>query len=177
MSTTSSWLNPLLEVRESEKHGMGVFARQNIKKGERLAIFGGDIMWIDEIEGLPDPLSDYPMQIEERFVLGRRDAAESEDTDYFNHSCAPCGGFRGQIFLVAMRYIARAEEVTFDYAMVVSKSVGSNIVFSMECRCGAPNCRRIITENDWEIPELQRRYNGFFSQYLQEKVDSLRERS
>jgi SET domain-containing protein len=173
MPTRSSWLNPNLEIRKSSKHQMGVFAKTNLKKGERLAIFGGDIMFIDEINDLPEKQQEYPMQIEERFVLGSRSATEPEDTDFFNHSCEPNSGFKGQIFLVAMRDIKKDEEITFDYAMVVSESVGSSIIFEMECECGSPVCRKRITENDWMLPELQRKYDGYFSQYIQEKIDAV----
>jgi SET domain-containing protein len=173
MSTNSSWIHPYLEVRSSKKHKHGVFAKKSILEGERLAIFGGDIMSIDEIDNLPEELQEYPMQIEERFVIGSRSALNPEDTDFFNHSCEPNCGFRGQIFLVAMRDIIAGEEITFDYAMVVSESLGSDIVFEMECTCGSASCRKIISENDWKKVELQTKYNGYFSQYIQEKIDRL----
>ncbi len=172
MGTKSSWLNPKLLVRRSNVHKRGVFAKRDIKKGERLAIFGGDIMLIDEIDSLPASVQEYPMQIEERFVLGSRNAQDPEDADFFNHSCEPNSGFRGQIFLVAMRHIRAGEEITFDYAMVVSKSVGSDIVFEMKCKCGAKGCRNKITEDDWQMPELQEKYRGYFSEYIQEKIDN-----
>jgi SET domain-containing protein len=175
MSLGRSWMNPKLVVKRSRSHEKGVFAKKAISKGERVAILGGDIMRIAEIERLPMPLRRYPMQIEERFVLGTR-AGEPEDTDYFNHCCNPNTGFRGQVFLVALRNIQVGEEVTFDYAMVVSPSVGCKITFEMTCSCGAPGCRRSITERDWTIPELQDRYRGYFSQYLQEKIDSAQKR-
>jgi uncharacterized protein len=168
--TGHSWMSRKLEVRRSRRHRRGVFAREGIPAGERLAIFGGDVMWIDEINDLPGALRGYPMQIEERFVLGARTGRTPERTDYFNHSCEPNCGFRGQMFLVAMRDIRKGEEVTFDYAMVVSPSVGSPIVFEMECHCGTRSCRKRITEQDWEIPELRRRYAGYFSQYLQDLI-------
>lgn len=171
MSTKSSWLNPKLEIRRSKKNKKGVFAKRNIKKGKRLAIFGGDIMLIDEIGDLDERVQEYPMQIEERFVLGSRIAPEPEEADFFNHSCDPNSGFKGQIFLVAIRDIKKDEEITFDYAMLVSESMGSDIVFEMECKCGSRNCRKQITENDWRLPELRRKYNGYFSQYLQEKIE------
>jgi SET domain-containing protein len=171
MKITHSWLNPKLEVRASKKDHKGVFAKARIGKGERLAIFGGDIMLIDEIYAMPETLQDYPMQIEERFVIGSRTDTVPEDTDFFNHSCDPNSGFKGQIFLVALRSIRTGEEVTFDYAMVVSESVHSDIVFEMDCHCGSPKCRHHITEDDWKLPELRRKYDGFFSQYLQEKID------
>jgi hypothetical protein len=169
---THNWVHPSLEVRESRIQGKGVFAISPIKAGERLAIFGGDIMLIDEINNLPESLQDYPMQIEERFVIGSREERMPESADYFNHSCDPNAGFKGQIFLVAMRDIEKDDEVTFDYAMVLSQSVGSEIVFAMECQCGSRNCRKTISEEDWKIPELQKKYNGYFSEYLLEKIES-----
>ena len=171
MTAGSSWLSPKVEVRRSPIHGKGVFARQAVNAGERVAVFGGDIMLIDELNRLPRKLQNYPFQIEERFVLGSRTANEPQDTDHFNHCCDPNCGFKGQIFLVAMRLIRTHEEVTIDYAMIVSRSVGSSNVFGMNCRCGAKNCRGRITEEDWKRPKVRQRYAGFFSQYLQEKID------
>lgn len=169
MITGNSWLNSKLKVKESKTHSKGVFAIENIKCGERLAIFGGSVMLIDEINNLPENVQDYAMQIEERFVFGNKSPIP-EDTDYFNHSCNPNSGFHGSIFLVAMRDILKGEEVTFDYAMVISESVGSDIVFEMDCNCGSPNCRKKITEEDWKIPELRKRYNDYFSEYLKQKI-------
>ena len=169
-----SWLNPKLEVRKTEKYGKGIFAKENISKDERLAIFGGHIMYIDELNNLPEELSELPMQIEERFILCSVKSGEPEDTDFFNHSCEPNSGFKGQIFLVAMRDIKQDEEITFDYAMVLSESTESNLIDSpMECKCGHKNCRKNITDYDWKIPELQKKYNGYFSQYLQERIDTI----
>lgn len=172
MKIIHNWLNPKLEVRKSSIGGRGVFAKENINKGTRLAIFGGKLMFIEEIKNLPDYLKDYSLQIEERFVLGPpQNAAEPDETDFFNHSCEPNSGIKGQMFLVAMKDIRSDEEITFDYAMAVSESVGSDIIFEMTCRCGSPNCRKKITEDDWKLTDLQMRYKGFFSQYLQEKID------
>lgn len=172
MEIKHNWLNPKLEVRKSSIGGRGVFSKENIDKGTRLAIFGGKLMFIDEIKNLPANLKDYSMQIEERFVLGPpQNATEPDETDFFNHSCEPNSGIKGQMFLVSMRDIRKDEEITFDYAMVVSKSIGSDIIFEMECRCGSASCRGKITEDDWKIPVLQKKYDGFFSQYLQEKID------
>lgn len=173
MSIKHNWLNPGLEVRNSKIGGRGVFAREDVIRGTRLAIFGGKLMFIDEIRNLPEHLQEYTMQVEERFILGPpQNSTYPDETDFFNHSCEPNSGFKGQMFLVAMRDIKNNEEITFDYAMVVSESVGSDFVFEMECKCGSSNCRKKITENDWKIPEIQKKYYGFFSQYLQDKCSS-----
>jgi uncharacterized protein len=170
---THSWLHPDLEKRDSPTHGGGIFARAAIRKGERLAIFGGKVMLIDEMLEIPLAMQRFTMQIEDRFVLGPAGTVP-EDTDFFNHSCDPNSGFKGQVFLVAMRDICVGEEVTFDYAMTVSESIGSDMVFSMECGCGSALCRKRITEQDWMLPALQIRYEGYFSPYIQEKIERLR---
>jgi len=171
---TYSWLHPDLEKRCSPTQGCGVFATADVKKGERVAIFGGKIMLIDDMYKMPAEIQHLPMQIEERFVLGPPGSVP-EDTEFFNHSCCPNSGFKGQIFLVAMRDIKAGEEITFDYAMTVSESVGSDMVFCMKCSCGSSLCRGTITEQDWMLPELQVRYNGYFSPYIQEKIERLKE--
>jgi uncharacterized protein len=165
-----SWMNPKLEVCVSNINERGIWTREHISKDERLAIWGGDIMRIDEIGGLPAELQKYPLQIEERFVIWMRNGATAEDSDYFNHSCNPNSGIKGQIFLVAMRDIQAGEEIVFDYAMVLSDWVESSLKFEMECRCNSDRCRKKVTQNDWKLPELQKKYKGYFSSYLEEKI-------
>jgi hypothetical protein len=63
------------------------------------------------------------------------------------------------------------EEITFDYATAVSEWVGMP---PLPCNCTAPGCRKIILDNDWRSEELQRKYNGYFSLYLQKKIDALK---
>jgi uncharacterized protein len=173
MRISKSWLNPRMEVRSSKIHRKGIFAKDYVQKGERVAIIGGDIMLIDEINNLLPHLQHYPMQIEERFVIGPRRARQPDPVDFFNHSCNPNCGFKGQIFLVAMRDICKDEEVVFDYAMTISPSVGSDIVFRMRCRCRTANCRESITEDDWKLPGLITKYTGYYSQYIQDKIDKM----
>jgi hypothetical protein len=64
-----------------------------------------------------------------------------------------------------MRDIQPGEELTFDYAM----SDGSPYD-EFECFCGSPNCRRKITGDDWKIPELWKKYKGYFSPYLARRI-------
>ena len=88
-----------------------------------------------------------------------------------NHSCNPSCGFNGQISLVSMRDIFQGEEITYDYSMtdVGSKEQGW---VDMECLCGSKNCRKMITGNDWRLEELQQKYKGYFSRYIQDLVSS-----
>lgn len=160
-------MNPKLEVRESQSGGKGIFASEEIKANELLAILGGCVMSASE------EIGDWALQVDENMVIGTppEEDVEKDSFNYFNHSCNPNAGIKGQIMLVAMKNILTGTEVTFDYAMVLHPSVGCS-PYKMKCSCGATNCRKMITDEDWRLPELQSRYNGYFSFYLQEKIDS-----
>jgi hypothetical protein len=43
-----------------------------------------------------------------------------------------------------------------------------------DCGCGSPSCRGHVSGNDWQKPELQKRYAGFFSPHVQRRIDGLR---
>jgi uncharacterized protein len=161
-----SWLHPSLVAAGRPDGEQGVFALAAVEAGELLAILGGKVM---PIEGEISAAHDRTLQIHDFFVLGCAEG-EVEDTEFFNHSCEPNAGFKGQILLYAMTGIAAGEEVTFDYATVV---FGDTVPYHYEfaCQCNKPRCRGRITGNDWRLPELQTRYRGFFQPYLQEKID------
>jgi len=162
-------MHPKLEVCNTEKYGKGVFATAKIKKDELICVFGGYIKALTEEEKLPKAIQDEGLQISATFALGIIKISQLENAAFFNHSCDPNSGFKGQIFLVAMRNIKKGEQVTFDYAMVLSKA--KNVSFyKIKCFCGANNCRGYVTENDWKKPELQKKYDGYFQWYLQDKI-------
>lgn len=168
-----SWMNPKLEVRDTKKYGKGVFAKEDIKKNELLACFGGFIMKISEQDKMDQKIGDYSLQISEELVIGYKSLNEvkDDDTNYFNHNCSPNAGFNGQIFLVAMNKIKKDKEITFDYSMVLHKAKNTSY-YEFECLCGSDNCRKIITENDWKIAGLQKKYNGYFQYYLQKIINN-----
>lgn len=158
-----SWINPKLKVKEITGDYKGVFTDVNIKKDEVLAIFGGYILSHDEEDSLDLKYRDGGIQIHDNFVISSADHEES--TDFFNHSCEPNSGIRGQILLVSMRDINMNEEITFDYAMCLSFED-----YSFECRCGNESCRKIVTGIDWKNKDLQRKYEGYFSEFLIKKI-------
>jgi hypothetical protein len=84
---------------------------------------------------------------------------------YTNHSCDPNIAIQGQIVFVAMRSITPGEELTHDWATTDDGD------YELECRCGSPRCRRVVTGKDWMKPELRERYRGWFCWCLQRKID------
>ncbi len=176
---TFSWISPKAEVRNTKENGKGVFAKAEIKKGERVAVFGGYILTLTEFFKLPPDVMHYAFQIDEEMVMNIKKASELEDACFFNHSCEPNLGYKGQIFLVAMRKIRKNEELCYDYGMDLHPSrtrnpKGVKRFDTLECRCGSKKCRKIITEYDWMLPELQKKYDGFFQWFVQERVNKMK---
>jgi uncharacterized protein len=172
-------MNPKLEVLDTPKYGKGtkgVFAVKNIKKNEVLAVFGGYIMKAVNTQSSVFYGDDYSLQISEDFILGPIKKSEVSNADYFNHSCEPNAGFKGQIFLVSMKDIKKGQEITFDYAMVLQKM--KNVKFyKMKCLCGTKECRKLITENDWKLKKLQKKYNGYFQFFIQDKINKIKNKT
>ena len=164
----NSYCSPKLEVRQCpDKGGFGLFAGQPIQAGELVIVWGGRVVTQAELDNLPEDSRRHGIQIEdEMFCIPLE---PSEPADYINHSCRPNTGLSGQIALMATADIATDEEVCYDYAMSDSSPYGE-----FECACGAPHCRHWITGNDWKIPELWDRYAGYFSPYLQRRIEQLK---
>jgi uncharacterized protein len=163
----SSYLSPKIEAYpKANGNGNGIFAEEPLKKGELLAVFGGVVYEWDTFVTLPDEDRSLCIQVEDNLFLVPRPVGEG---DYVNHSCNPNAGLSGQIALVAMRDIQPGEEICFDYAMSDTKPYDE-----FDCDCGAPNCRRRVSGNDWKIRELQKRYAGYFAPHVQRKIDALR---
>ena len=161
----SSYLSPKIQARpKANGHGNGIFAQQILNKGELLAVFGGVVYAWDTFILLPERERSLCIQVEENLFLVPRPIG---DGDYVNHCCNPNAGLSGQIALVAMRKIQPGEEICFDYAMSDTAAYDE-----FECECGAPNCRRSVTGSDWQLPETQKRYAGYFAPHVQRRIDA-----
>ncbi len=160
-----SVVSPKVIIQKSQIHGLGMFAKELIKKGEIVFIKGGHILTRSELY-YSEKISSY-LPIDDEYYIG----ATTEDEEaavklYNNHSCEPNCGVRGEITFVAMRDIPAEEELTCDYAMI------DNEAYEFECSCETKSCRGKITGFDWMTKELQLRYAGYFARYLNEKIDS-----
>ncbi len=161
-----SYLSPKIRKGvQSSIHNKAVVAISSIKKGEIIAIKGGHVIDRATLRRLENVIDGAYTQIEQDMFVAPIHRSEREASMiYLNHSCDPNCGVRGQITFVAMRSIKRGEELTIDYAMTDSGGE------AMTCNCGSPSCRSIIRGADWKKPELQRKYRGYFSSYLAEKI-------
>jgi len=159
------WITPKVEYKKSDIEGFGLFAKEDIPKGEIVGVIAGIVIPISEINDYRERVGDFGVQISDDFWVGPSSKEEIINGGAVNHSCNPNVGFKGEIILVAMREIKKGEEFTTDYAFY------HRTMNPFECNCGSPNCRRVITKEDWKIKDLQEKYKIYFVPYLREKFE------
>jgi SET domain-containing protein len=164
--TVSSYISPkAAKGTPSAIAGRGLVALEPIAAGEVVAIKGGHIVDSATMRALPPALQNSEIQIADGFHLAALTDEEYEPVMLFiNHSCEPNVGFAGNVVLVAMRDVAAGEELTTDYALFDDSDE------VMACACGTPSCRGTVSGRDWRRPDLQARYAGWFSWYLQRRI-------
>ena len=81
-----------------------------------------------------------------------------------NHSCDSNLWMRDAVTLEARRDIGTSDEITVDYALQTA------VDWEMPCNCRSQSCRRVVRGSDWTRPELQERYRGHFSPFLNARI-------
>jgi hypothetical protein len=127
----------LLEVKDTEHYGAGVFAMENISQRRVIHVLAGESISIKELiqrinSGTEAP--NDPLQIGMRIYIDLDVLSRT-----FNHSCSPNAGLRKQSELFALRTILKGEQITFDYSTTIAPTL-----WRMRCRCGSATCRKII---------------------------------
>ena len=158
-----NWLSPLAEAHPDGAKGWGSFAREPIAAGTTVAGFGGYVTTGAMLTRLPADRVSRSIQIDDNLYLVTGETPEPGDM--LNHSCEPNCGLMGGTVLLAMRDIARGEELCFDYATCDSSDYDEFV-----CECGAATCRGKVSGQDWARPELQAKYAGWFSAYLTRRI-------
>lgn len=169
VSPPLSYRSPKTQVGQSPIHGRGLFATAGIAKDEIVAVKGGHIVTRVQLPALTAQLGPAEIQIGNGLYIMPVTAAEREGSMLFsNHSCEPNLGLRGNVIFTAMRDIRAGEELTHDWCMTDDDD------HALACHCGAATCRGKLTGKDWQRPDLQQRYAGYFSTYLADKIARMR---
>ncbi len=148
-------MEELIYVRDSPQKGRGIFAVRDIKKNEVIAEFKGPRVRIENMEGIPREVWDHLFNVGvDEYIIAREPAVRT------NHSCDPNAGIVRDVFLAAMRDIKKDEEITFDYSVITADD------WELECRCGAPSCRKIIG-NYADLPDaLKKKYEPYTPDWI-----------
>ena len=124
-----------LESRPSALHGMGVFTKRALKKGEVALVMRGLLIRAKDV---PDDLR--ALQVGWDLWLAE-DPANPHPDDFINHACTPNLGYAdGSLSMIALRDIAAGEELTWHYATSIADAK-----WGLPCKCGAPECIGQIT--------------------------------
>ncbi|HXK35569.1 MAG TPA: SET domain-containing protein-lysine N-methyltransferase [Candidatus Paceibacterota bacterium] len=158
------WLTPKAEPRNSLVHGEGVFAKEKIKEGEPINVFGGIAVPTSEILEYRKFNGHAGVQVSGDFFIVPSDREELGQKGIFNHSCEPNVGFNSSVTMVAIRDIEPGEELVMNYAFM------ETFFEPFNCNCGSVSCRKVIDSNTWKDSEFQRLYGRYYSPYLKDKM-------
>jgi SET domain-containing protein len=164
------WIDQRVEIRPSSIGGRGMIARSLIKEGEVVVIWAGIVFTRAEVDAGRAAERSTVAIGEDRYLgspVGQYDRERDDLGDFMNHSCDPTCWMQDEVTLVARRDIRPGEELTADYAMWENDETD---VRPWECACASPLCRKTITGRDWRLPELQARYRGHFSPFINERI-------
>jgi SET domain-containing protein len=127
--------------------GRGLFAARDLSPGEVALRFTGPVISLAEALAKGEEQAN-PLQV------GPFEYIDLEPPGVFiNHSCHPNAGIRDDVVLVALRSIAKGEEVRFDYSTSMWEDC-----WTLGCRCGEANCRGMVGDFPSLRARLQRRY-------------------
>lgn len=121
-----------VEVRSSNIHDRGLFARRTFAPGEIVLRWDtSQIVPTSDLSSLPDELRRYTHPLDEQHSI-----IVQPPERFVNHSCNNNTEVRS-FCDVAIRSIAVGDEITSDYG-----SDGSGVSF--DCACQSVNCRKRI---------------------------------
>jgi SET domain-containing protein len=165
-----SWISPKVEVRNSALHGLGLFAKESIKKDEVVVIWGGNFVNRTEAD-LARQKGLAVQQIDENlFDVFDWDNKNQDPSYNHNHSCDPNTWMKDEVTIISRRNIKTGEELSIDYAMF---ELDNDHIMPWKCQCGSELCRRTVTGKDWRKKDLQERYKNHFFPYINKKIREL----
>jgi SET domain-containing protein len=163
------WLHEQLTIRESAIEGKGLFATEDFPANLVVIRLAGRLVSSSELarlinEAEADPSAPYVDTLtiyqDVHLVLPPASMAHLG-----NHSCDPNLWLVGPHDIATRWPVAAGEELTIDYG---TQSGASG--FSMTCACGSPQCRRVVSSNDWRLPYLQERYRNHWVPALEGRI-------
>lgn len=141
-----------LSVRKS-KNGMGLFANKDFKINEIITEIRGNLITCDVDDDLDDKTRSNAIRFDnEEFI-----SPEGEIGEFVNHSCNPNSKIvkkNKKLFFVAICPILENAEIVFDYSTIVAK----DDIWTMKCKCGEKNCRKIVKKFNSLPKKLKNEY-------------------
>ncbi len=160
LATMAKKKKPVWELRGSSIHNQGMFARVNIKAGEKVIEYVGELVpkaesekrcleWDAKARKSGEGLV-YIFDLNEKYDLDGN--TDDNPAKFINHSCDEnCEAINedDRIFIYAKKDIKKDEELSFDYGYDIE------CFLDHPCRCGSDNCVGYIVAKD-SRPKLKK---------------------
>jgi len=163
MNTPREDSAPLIGVRVSPLHGLGVFALRDIPCGTRIIEYLGERITHAEADrryehkGAGDNHT-FLFIADDTTVIDA--GVAGNEARFVNHACEPnCESVieRSRVFIDAIRRIRAGEELTYDYQIQREPDDPPDIDSVFACRCGTPGCRGTMMWPPQRAPRAARR--------------------
>ncbi|MBU0588190.1 MAG: SET domain-containing protein-lysine N-methyltransferase [Gammaproteobacteria bacterium] len=138
---------PRIKTRRSGVHGKGVFAVEDIPKGEVIIEYVGEIInWKEALRRHPhdpkDPNHTFYFHVDETHVIDAKHGGNA--SRWINHACKPnceADEVDGRVFIKSLRKIKAGEELNYDYGLIIDEKYTKKLKAEYPCWCGSKKCR------------------------------------
>lgn len=155
-----------LIVKESHLKGKGLFADEDIFKGEFILSFGG-VIGDQNSRYSGGFLKSTCIGISEFVMLGEIINDKPDISDFINHSCEPNSGMHDAITVVAIKNILKGEEILCDYSFW---EANEEWVMKKKCMCGSNSCRGLINGKYWKEIKTSDKYFNYYSPFIKRRI-------
>jgi hypothetical protein len=144
-----------IQTRRSGVHGKGVFAVQDIAKGDTLIEYKGEVIsWKEALRRHPhdpaQPNHTFYFHVDDKRVIDGK--VDGNAAKWINHACDPnceADEIEGRIFIKALRDIPAGEELNYDYGLIIDLPYTPELLAEFPCWCGSEACRgTLLTPKD-----------------------------
>ncbi len=169
---------PLVTLKKSPIHNVGVYTNKDIAKGARFIEYVGEKITMKEAARRVDASQEihnsnqasgavYIFELNSRYSIDGN--VPYNTARHINHSCDPNAKtdvIQGKIWIIALRDIKAGEEITYNYGYDFSDDYKTH-----PCRCGSDKCVGfILHKNLWpqlrealETEKARIKREGFFN--------------
>lgn len=141
----------------------GVFAAEDIAKGEKILDFLGRIVPEEES-------GEWDLSIgRNKFIRAPKNSIDN----FQNHSCNPNSYVKkigSKFYLIALKNIKKGQEITYDY----DTNDYDNVKFEFVCRCNSKNCRKLIRGFKYLSDKQKKRLEKYLIPYLKKTMKTNR---
>ncbi|KND48141.1 MAG: histone-lysine N-methyltransferase MLL3 [Parcubacteria bacterium C7867-006] len=144
--------NKNLEVKKS-RNGVGVFAKNDFKTGEKVLRVTGKFITCDIDEDINDEIRSNAYRFDEDLYI----SPKGKLADFLNHSCNPNAKVvkkDNKLYIFSIKPISKGQEIVFDYSTVIA----SDDEWDMDCNCGENICRKNIKRFGFLPTKIKNKY-------------------